>query len=60
MGSVLVDVIKNQYQCQSCHDPSDQYGGTKLIKARKSTLQLCIFYSAIFEQSLLINEVTSL
>ena len=31
MGSVLVDVIKNQYQCQSCHDPSDTYGDTKLI-----------------------------
>ena len=35
MCSVLVEVIKNQYECQSSHDPSD--GDTKLIKALKST-----------------------
>ena len=37
MCSVLVEVIKNPYECQSCHNPSDTYGDTKLIKARKST-----------------------
>ena len=37
MCSVLVEAIKNQFECQSCPDPSDTYGDTKLIKARKST-----------------------